>query len=91
MNFPPPHRGWTSGRATPSLRPNPYAARSTSNPAERHLSKRGNCSDDRSQLSKPSNNFLILRETALSLLSAMQPLGNDLKLATELLFYPTLD
>ena len=26
MKFPPPHRGWTSGRATPSLRPNPYAA-----------------------------------------------------------------
>lgn len=50
MKFPPPHRGWTSGRAMPSLRPNPYAARSTSNPAERHLSKRGNCSDDRSQL-----------------------------------------
>jgi hypothetical protein len=38
------------GRATPSLRPNPYAARSPSTPAERHLSKRGNCSDERSQL-----------------------------------------
>ena len=50
MKFPPPHRGWTSGRATPSLRPNHYATRSTSNPAERHLSKRGKCSDERSHL-----------------------------------------
>ena len=32
-----PHRGRTSGRATPSLRPNPYAAK-TANPAGRHLS-----------------------------------------------------
>src|SRR5271165_5141089 len=44
----------TPGRATPSLRPNPYAARSPSTPAERHLSKRGNCSDERSHLSQTS-------------------------------------
>src|SRR5208283_4252512 len=41
----------TPGRAPPSLRPNPYAAKSPSNPAERHLSKRGNCAEERSQLS----------------------------------------
>ena len=29
MKVPPPHRYWASGRATPSLRPNPYAAKST--------------------------------------------------------------
>ena len=37
MKVSAPHRGWTSGRATPSLRPNPYAAE-TANPAGRHLS-----------------------------------------------------
>ena len=49
MKFPPPHRGWTSGRATPSLRPTPYAAK-TANPAGRHLSFAEICPDDRGQL-----------------------------------------
>ena len=43
MKVSAPHRGWTSGRATPSLRPNPYAAK-TANPAGRHLSFAGNLS-----------------------------------------------
>src|SRR5664279_593580 len=51
MNFPPPGVGCDSGRATPSLRhtqhPVPPNKR---NPAERHLSFAGNCSDNRSQL-----------------------------------------
>ena len=50
MKVSAPHRGWTSGRATPSLRPNPYAAK-TANPAGRHLSFAEICPDNRSQLS----------------------------------------
>ena len=50
MKFSAPHRGWTSGRAKPSLRPNPYAAK-TSTPAGRHLSFAEICVDNRSQLS----------------------------------------
>src|SRR5471032_2750363 len=50
MKFSAPHRGWTSGRATPSLRPNPYAA-NPSNPAEPHLSFAEICPDNRDQLS----------------------------------------
>ena len=49
MKVSAPHRGWTSGRATPSLRPNPYAAK-TANPAGRHLSFAEICPDNRSQL-----------------------------------------
>src|SRR5216684_9121743 len=43
----------TPGRATPSLRPTPYAAE-TANPAGRHLSFAEICSDNRSQLSLPA-------------------------------------
>jgi hypothetical protein len=50
MKVSAPHRGWTSGRATPSLRPNPYAAE-TANPAGRHLSFAEICPDDRGRLS----------------------------------------
>src|ERR1700733_5772371 len=50
MKVSAPHRGWTSGRATPSLRPNPYAAEK-GNPAGRHLSFAEICPDDRRQLS----------------------------------------
>ena len=50
MKVSAPHRGWTSGRATPSLRPTPYAAE-TANPAGRHLSFAEICPDNRSQLS----------------------------------------
>src|SRR5277367_4448011 len=50
MKVSAPHRGWTSGRATPSLRPTPYAAK-TANPAGRHLSFAEICPDDRGQLS----------------------------------------
>jgi hypothetical protein len=54
MKVSAPHRGWTSGRATPSPRPNPYAAE-TANPAGRHLSFAEICPDDRGQLSfRPS-------------------------------------
>ena len=49
MKVSAPHRGWTSGRATPSLRPNPYAAK-TANPAGRHLSFAEICPDDRGRL-----------------------------------------
>ena len=49
MKVSAPHRGWTSGRATPSLRPNPYAAE-TANPAGRHLSFAEICPDDRGRL-----------------------------------------
>ena len=49
MKVSAPHRGWTSGRATPSLRPTPYAAE-TANPAGRHLSFAEICPDNRSQL-----------------------------------------
>src|SRR5580692_220512 len=49
MKVSAPHRGWTSGRATPSLRPTPYAAE-TANPAGRHLSFAEICPDYRSQL-----------------------------------------
>ena len=52
MKVSAPHRGWTSGRATPSLRPNPYAAK-TANPAGRHLSFAEICPDNRSQLYLP--------------------------------------
>ena len=52
MKFSAPHRGWTSGRATPSLRPNPNAAE-TANPAGRHLSFAEICPDNRSQLCSP--------------------------------------
>src|ERR1700722_1721399 len=51
MKVSAPHRGWTSGRATPSLRPTPYAAK-TANPAGRHLSFAEICPDNRSQLSE---------------------------------------
>src|ERR1700684_2054092 len=50
MKVSAPHRGWTSGRATPSLRPTPYAAE-TANPAGRHLSFAEICPDNRSRLS----------------------------------------
>src|SRR5271156_5556611 len=49
MKVSAPHRGWTSGRATPPLRPTPYAAK-TANPAGRHLSFAEICPDDRGQL-----------------------------------------
>ena len=49
MKVSAPHRGWTSGRATPSLRPNPYAAK-TANPAGRHLSFAEICPDNRGRL-----------------------------------------
>src|SRR5271170_7793585 len=49
MKVSAPHRGWPSGRATPSLRPNPYAAE-TANPAGRHLSFAEICPDDRGRL-----------------------------------------
>src|SRR5271170_6872811 len=52
MKVSAPHRGWTSGRATPSLRPTPYAAK-TANPAGRHLSFAEICPDDRGQLCAP--------------------------------------
>ena len=52
MKVSAPHRGWTSGRATPSLRPTPYAAE-TANPAGRHLSFAEICPDNRSQLYRP--------------------------------------
>ena len=51
MKVSAPHRGWSSGRATPSLRPTPYAAE-TANPAGRHLSFAEICPDNRSRLSK---------------------------------------
>ena len=49
MKVSAPHRGWTSGRATPSLRPTPDAAE-TANPAGRHLSFAEICPDNRSRL-----------------------------------------
>ena len=60
MKFPPPHRGWTSGRATPSLRPNPYAARSTIKPGRTPLIDRGNCPDNRSQLSPRASSSRVV-------------------------------
>src|SRR5271156_3964215 len=53
MKVSAPHRGWTSGRATPSLRPNPYGAE-TANPAGRHLSFAEICPDNRGQLYRAS-------------------------------------
>src|ERR1700752_4089879 len=53
MKVSAPHKGWTSGRATPSLRPTPYAAE-TANPAGRHLSFAEICPDNRSQLCRRS-------------------------------------
>jgi hypothetical protein len=49
MKFSAPHRGWTSGQATPFLRPNPYAAK-TATPAGRHLSLAEIRADNRGQL-----------------------------------------
>src|ERR1700674_525582 len=49
MKVSAPHRGGTSGRAAPSLRPTPYAAE-TANPAGRHLSFAEICPDNRSRL-----------------------------------------
>jgi hypothetical protein len=51
MTFSAPRRGWTSGRATPFLRPNPYAAK-TANQAGRHLSFAEICPDNRGQLTR---------------------------------------
>ena len=58
MKVSAPHRGWTSGRATPSLRPNPYAAE-TANPAGRHLSFAEICPDDRGRLYPPTKSFFL--------------------------------
>ena len=62
MKFSAPHRGWTSGRATPSLRPTPYAAE-TANPAGRHLSFAEICPDDRSQLYRQRPHSSLDRRT----------------------------
>jgi len=55
MNFPPPRVGCDSGRATPSLRHTPHAAKhNPREPAERHLSFAETCSD------KPSQRYTIV-------------------------------
>ncbi len=52
MNFPPPRVGCDSGRATPSLRHTPHAAKhNPREPAEHHLSFAETCSDKPSQRS----------------------------------------